>query len=81
MFDLLEQKVWEKSKDNGALTNYFNTFKNTKYKEKELEIIKGTVISDYQNYLENLWIEALHKKYKVKINKSEKKRLIKLNKK
>ena len=81
LFDLLEQKVWEKSKDNGALTNYFNTFKNTKYKEKELEIIKGTVISDYQNYLENLWIEALHKKYKVKINKSEKKRLIKLNKK
>lgn len=81
LFDLLEQKVWEKSKDSIALSSYFNTFKNTKYKEKELEIIKGTVISDYQNYLENLWIESLHKKYKVKINKSEKKRLIKLNKK
>lgn len=79
LFDLLEQKVWEKSKDSVALLNYFNTFKNTKYKEKELVTIKGSVISDYQNYLEKLWIEALHKKYKVKINKSEKKRLIKLN--
>lgn len=79
LFDMLEQKVWEKSKDSVALLNYFNTFKSTKYKEKELETIKGTVISDYQNYLENLWIEALHKKYKVKINKSEKTRLIKLN--
>jgi len=80
LFDLLEQKVWDKSKDSIALSNYFNTFKNTKYKEKELTSIKGVVISDYQNYLENLWIETLHKKYKVKINKSEKKRLIKLNK-
>lgn len=79
LFNLLEQKVWEKSKDSVALSNYFKEFKHTKYKEKELESIKGIVISDYQNYLENLWIEALHKKYKVKINRSEKKKLIKLN--
>ena len=79
LFDLLEQKVWEKSKDSSALLKYFEQFKHTKYADKELETIKGTVISDYQNYLENLWIEALHKKYKVKINKSEKKKLIKLN--
>jgi peptidyl-prolyl cis-trans isomerase SurA len=79
LFDLLEQKVWEKSKDSVNLSNYFKDFKHTKYADKELETIKGNVISDYQNYLENLWIEALHKKYKVKINKSEKKRLIKLN--
>ena len=79
LFDLLEQKVWEKSKDSVALSNYFKEFKHTNYADKELETIKGIVISDYQNYLENLWIEALHKKYKVKINKSEKKRLIKLN--
>lgn len=79
LFELLEQKVWEKSKDSVNLSNYFNEFKHTKYADKELETIKGIVISDYQNYLENLWIDALHKKYKVKVNRSEKKRLIKLN--
>ena len=81
LFDLLEEKVWNKSKDSVNLSNYFIKFKDTKYANKELETIKGEVINDYQNYLEHLWIEALHKKYKVKINKSEKKRLIKLNQK
>ena len=50
---------------------------------KELKDIKGTVISDYQNYLENNWIEELNIKYTVEINyttldkikKSYKKRL------
>jgi peptidyl-prolyl cis-trans isomerase SurA len=79
LFDLLEKKVWEKSKDSINLSNYFNEFKYTKYDNKKLEVIRGNVISDYQNYLEKLWVEALHKKYKVKINKSEIKKLIKLN--
>ncbi len=81
LFDLLEKKVWEKSKDSASLSNYFIRFKDTKYADKELETNKGVVINDYQNYLEQLWVEALYKKYKVKINKSEKKRLIKLNQK
>ncbi|UMB60864.1 peptidylprolyl isomerase [Lutibacter sp. A80] len=81
LFDLLEKNVWEKSKDSTNLSNYFIKFKDTKYANKELESIKGSVIGDYQNYLEDLWIKNLHKKYKVKINKSEKKRLTKLNQK
>jgi len=32
--------------------------------------VRGAVVSDYQNYLEKEWLEKLHKKYKVKINKS-----------
>tara|TARA_R110001583_G_scaffold17310_14_gene70213 strand:- start:4645 stop:6249 length:1605 start_codon:yes stop_codon:yes gene_type:complete len=75
LFNLLEKKVWEKSKDSIGLSNYFLKMKSLKYKEKELEDIKGTVISDYQYYLESLWIEDLLKKYDIKFNKKEKKNI------
>ena len=53
--------------------------KDKKYKGKELNDIKGDVISDYQNYLEELLIQELRDKHKVVINKSEKRKLKKLN--
>ena len=37
----------------------------------DLDQIKGIVISDYQDFLDKEWIEALKGKYKVKINKKE----------
>ena len=36
---------------------------------KDLSDVKGKVISDYQSYLENQWIDKLRKKYTIKINK------------
>lgn len=36
---------------------------------KPLEEARGSALSDYQTYLEKNWIEQLHKKYKVIINK------------
>ena len=44
---------------------------------KELNDVKGKVISDYQNYLEKQWIKELHNKYKVAIKKRRVKKLIK----
>lgn len=35
---------------------------------KELDDVRGVVISNYQNQLEKDWMESLHKKYKVQIN-------------
>ena len=78
LFDLLEKKVWEKSKDSASLSDFFNGNKEKKYRTKELSEIKGTVISDYQEYLEQQWINDLNLKYKVEFNKSEKKKLHKL---
>ena len=37
---------------------------------KTLEEAKGSVISDYQEYKEALWIEQLRKKYKVEVNEA-----------
>jgi len=35
---------------------------------KELDEVKGTVISDYQNYLEKTWIEELKRTFSLEIN-------------
>ena len=37
--------------------------------EKKLEETRGEAISDYQNYLEEEWVKALHEKYTVTIHK------------
>lgn len=36
---------------------------------KEFSEAKGSVTSDYQNYLEEQWLKELHTKYKVEVNK------------
>jgi len=42
---------------------------------KKLDETRGKVISDYQDYLEKEWINDLHKKYSVKRNKKQIKKL------
>jgi peptidyl-prolyl cis-trans isomerase SurA len=79
LFELLETQVWEKAKEVEGYTNYYSSNKDKKYIGKELKEIKGEVISDYQNYLDELLIQNLRDKYKVAINKSEKRKLKKLN--
>jgi peptidyl-prolyl cis-trans isomerase SurA len=77
LFELMNQKIWDKSsKDTLGLQTFFEK-NGAKYQEKELSKIKGKVISDYQNYLEKNWIAALRKNNKVKVNKREVKKLIK----
>lgn len=72
LFEMLEKKVWEKSKDSLGLENFFKLHKNVKYKSQNLLEIKGQVISDYQTYLETLWVDSLYKKYTVLFNEKEK---------
>jgi peptidyl-prolyl cis-trans isomerase SurA len=77
LFEMLEKQVWEKSKDSTGLANYYESNKVEKYNNRDLESFKGTVISDYQNYLEKKWVADLHMKYNVQINKKEKKHILK----
>jgi len=76
LFEMLEKKIWEKSKDSIGLKKYFEANKLEKYANMQLETAKGKVISDYQNYLEEEWVKELHEKYKVKFNKAEKNKIL-----
>ncbi|HZW78295.1 MAG TPA: peptidylprolyl isomerase [Flavobacteriaceae bacterium] len=42
---------------------------------KELEDVRGVVVSNYQNQLEQDWMKYLHNKYKVKVNQKTLKKL------
>lgn len=76
LFELMQQKIWNKSNDSTALKNYFDQNVG-KYNGKELSKIKGKVMNDYQNFLEEEWIKALREKNAVKINKGILKKLVK----
>ena len=77
LFELMQQKIWNKStKDTLGLQNYFTKNFNT-YKTKELKSVKGKVINDYQNFLEQKWIADLRKRNTIKVDKKQLKKLIK----
>ncbi len=76
LFELMQQKIWMKSsKDSLGLKSYFNKNK-AKYNSQELKSVKGEVMNDYQNYLEEKWIADLREKNKIKVHKKQLKKLI-----
>ena len=76
-FELMQQKIWHKSsKDTLGLKQFFVENKKN-YAVEDLSEIKGQVINDYQNFLEQNWIADLRKKNSIKINKRQLKKLIK----
>ncbi|QVY66831.1 peptidylprolyl isomerase [Polaribacter sp. Q13] len=76
LFELMQEKIWTKSSsDTIGLQKFFDTH-TTNYKTTDLKSIKGQVINDYQNFLEENWIADLRKKSKIKVSKKELKKLI-----
>ncbi|MBL4604811.1 MAG: peptidylprolyl isomerase [Flavobacteriaceae bacterium] len=76
LFELLQQKIWNTSKDTIALQKYFDTHKRN-YKTKELSKVKGKVMNDYQTFLEENWVRELRAKSRIKVNEKIVKKLIK----
>ena len=75
LFELMQQKIWNKSsKDTLGLKNYY-TLNISKY-NKEYDKIKGEVMNDYQTYLEKNWIADLRNKSAIEVNKKQLKKLI-----
>jgi peptidyl-prolyl cis-trans isomerase SurA len=81
LFELMQQKIWDKSsKDTLGLKNYYTANLN-KYENKEFKKVKGQVMNDYQNQLEEKWIADLRNKSAIEVNKKQLKKLIKYYKK
>jgi peptidyl-prolyl cis-trans isomerase SurA len=81
LFELMQQKIWEKSsKDTLGLKNHYKA-NLSKFQNKEFNKIKGEVMNDYQNILEEKWIADLRNKSAIEVNNRELKKLIKFYKK
>ena len=77
MFNVSEQKIWSKAQDDDQAVDDFYRQNKQNY-NKPLSEIRGEVIADYQQKLEDDWLKSLKEKYQVKINENELKKLIKL---
>ena len=65
----------EKIKPEGKYKVYFVAKGKILPQPEELSDVRGLVVSDYQNYLEKIWVKELKSKYPVKINKKTLKKI------
>jgi hypothetical protein len=77
MFNVSEQKIWNKAQEDEQAINEYYT-KNQQNYNKPLSEVRGEVIADYQLSLEEKWLRGLKQKYQIKINENELKKLAKL---
>ena len=75
--DAIEWKEGEQVIEKDGRVILVNVKKVEEPRYKNLEEVKGVVISDYQNYLEKEWINELKAKYPVTVNEVELKKLVK----
>ena len=74
LFEIMNKKIWNQaSADTAALLNYYNLHKNKYIADtgaplNSFDEARGFVISDYQDYLEEKWVNDLKKKYPIVIN-------------
>ena len=71
----MQRKIWDKaSKDTLGLQRFHK--KNVKkYNNSSLDIVKGEVINDFQNHLEDSWIKEMRNKSVIEIRKKALKKL------
>jgi peptidyl-prolyl cis-trans isomerase SurA len=75
LFDVMQNKVWQKAKTDSIGLKAFYMLNRAKY-PKDFKKNRGLIMSDYQSYLEKNWIAFLRKKYPIEINKHALKKLI-----
>lgn len=63
--------------EKGKVYQFTKTLKTMPSRPKELSECRGYVISDYQEVLENQWVDTLRSMYPIKVNESALKQIIK----
>ncbi|GAB4333768.1 MAG: hypothetical protein OHK0038_10130 [Flammeovirgaceae bacterium] len=77
---LVDKVLWEKGRYEMANDNRLQLvviYQVLPPQNKEMSEAKGTLISDYQSFLEKSWVERLKKKYPVVVNEEVFKSLVK----
>ncbi|WP_225871006.1 hypothetical protein [Pedobacter frigiditerrae] len=77
MFNVSEKKIWSRVQDNDAQILDFYNKNASLYTGKTFDEVRGQVVADYQQHLENEWIKTLRAKYNVKVNEDELEKLAK----
>ena len=77
MFNISEQKIWNRVAEDDQQLKAFYIKEAKKYKGKAFEEIRGEIVGDYQQQLEKDWIKNLRAKYTITINQAELKKLAK----
>lgn len=77
MFNVSEEKIWNKAQEDEQAISDFYTNNKQNY-TKPLAEIKGHVVADYQQALEEKWLKSLKDKYQVKVNENELRKLARL---
>jgi len=76
MFNVSEQKIWNKAQnDDEALNDFYRN--NLQRYNMPLNEIRGQVIADYQQHLEENWVKGLQQKHQIRINENELRKLAK----
>ncbi|RZK82123.1 MAG: hypothetical protein EOO92_02935 [Pedobacter sp.] len=77
MFNISEMKIWNRAQNDENQLRSFHDKNRALYQGKPFEEVKGQVISDYQLSLEKDWVIELKKKYPVKVNTEQVKKMAK----
>jgi len=73
LFDLMQEKIWNVASSDSINIKEF--YQSNKSKYSSFDDNMGEIISDYQDFLENNWINELKEKNSVIINKKILKRI------
>ena len=73
LFDLMQEKIWNVASSDSISVKEF--YQSNKSKYSSFDDSRGEIISDYQDFLENNWINELRENNNVIINKKILKRI------
>ena len=73
LFDLMQEKIWNVASSDSINIKEF--YQSNKSKYSSFDDSRGEIISDYQDFLENNWINELKENNSVIINKKTLKRI------
>lgn len=77
VLDKIEWLTGEQQLVENGQFYYINIEEILKPQPKQLNEIKGRVIADYQDHLENIWVEELKQKYSIEVNERARKKIYK----